>query len=68
MERPLKKVFSRSGIRDVDWIDPAQDRERWRELVNVVMSPCVPLKMGISGLAEDLLVSQKGLCYMELGS
>jgi len=29
------------GVRSVDWIDLAQDRERWRALVNVVMTPPV---------------------------
>jgi hypothetical protein len=26
----------------VDWIDMAQDRDRWRALVNMVMKLCVP--------------------------
>jgi hypothetical protein len=39
----------------MDWIDVAQDRDRWRALVNPVIK-----------LAEDLLDSQEGLCSMEL--
>jgi hypothetical protein len=27
---------------DMDWIDMAQDRDRWRALVNAVMSLLVP--------------------------
>jgi hypothetical protein len=27
----------------MDWIDLAQDRNRWRALVNTVMNLCVPL-------------------------
>jgi len=30
------------GCGDMDWIDLAQDRNRWRELVNAVMNLRVP--------------------------
>jgi hypothetical protein len=30
------------GFGNVDWIHSAQDRDRWRAVVNTVMSPRVP--------------------------
>jgi hypothetical protein len=30
------------GCVDIDWIDVAEDRERWRALVNTVMNLRVP--------------------------
>jgi hypothetical protein len=50
----------------MDWFSVAQDWDRWRALANAVMNSGVPLMRGISRLAEDLLASQEGLCYMEL--
>jgi hypothetical protein len=29
--------LARSGMEDMDWIDQAQDRYRWRAVVNAVM-------------------------------
>jgi hypothetical protein len=37
----LKRIFERLGG-GVDWIDVAQDRDRWRALVNAVMNLQVP--------------------------
>jgi hypothetical protein len=37
-----KNVSPRSGIGGMDWIDMAQDRDRWRVLVNAVMKLLVP--------------------------
>jgi len=30
----------------MDWIDLAQDRNRWQAILNAVMSLCVPYKGG----------------------
>jgi hypothetical protein len=47
----------------IDWIDVAQDWDRWWAIVNVVMKLQAPSNVGI---AEDLLASQEGLCFKEL--
>ena len=47
-----------------DWIELAQDRDKWCTLVIVVMK-LVFHEMGISWVAEDMLVSQ-GPCSLEL--
>ena len=55
----LRWIFKMWGI---DWIDLAQDTDRWREL-NAVMNLRVPQNVG-NFLTEDWLASQ-GLCSME---
>jgi hypothetical protein len=37
----LKRIFKKWN-RGMDWIDRAQDRDRWRALVNVVVTLRVP--------------------------
>jgi hypothetical protein len=38
----FKKDLRETGFGDVDWIHLAQDRDRWRALVNTVMNLRVP--------------------------
>jgi hypothetical protein len=40
-EDNFKIVLQEVGCGDMDWIDRAQDRDRWRALVNAVMTPWV---------------------------
>jgi len=35
-------TFSGNGTWDIDWIEMAQDRDRWRALENAVMDLQVP--------------------------
>jgi hypothetical protein len=37
-EDNIKMDFRKMGFWDVDWIDLAQDRDKWRDLVNTVMN------------------------------
>jgi hypothetical protein len=41
-EDNIKMDLREIGFGDVDWIDLAQDRDRWRALVNTVMNLRVP--------------------------
>jgi hypothetical protein len=38
----IKMDLRETGFWDVDWIDMAQDRDRWRAVVNTVMNLRVP--------------------------
>ena len=49
----------------MDWIDLAQDRDRWRALVNAKMKLRVHKLRGISSVAEDLVAFREGMCCME---
>jgi hypothetical protein len=41
-EDNIKMDLRETGFGDVDWIHMAQDRDRWPDLVNTVMSLRVP--------------------------
>jgi hypothetical protein len=49
------------ACRSVDWIELAQDRDRWQALVNAVMNLGFHKTRGIS----RLLAFQEGMCSME---
>jgi len=49
----------------MDWIELAQNKERWRELVNTAMNIRFHKMWEISRLAENWLASQERLCSME---
>jgi hypothetical protein len=34
----LKYIFERLGGGEIDWIDLAQNRDKWRDFVNMVMN------------------------------
>ena len=41
-EDNIKMYIQKVGCGGTDWIELAQDRDRWRALVTVVMKPRVP--------------------------
>jgi hypothetical protein len=41
-EDNIKMYLEEVGWEGVDWIDMAQDRDRWRAVVNVVMNLRIP--------------------------
>ena len=45
-EDNIKMYIQEVGCRGIDWIDLAEDRDRWRALVNSVMNLRVPKNAG----------------------
>jgi hypothetical protein len=58
-EDNIKMDIQEEGCGGLDWIELAQDRDRWRALVIARNKPSVPKN------AENRLASQKGLCSLE---
>lgn len=50
----------------MDWIHAAQDKDKWRTIVNTVMNLGVLKSQGISWLAKEPLASQEGLNSIDL--
>ena len=53
------------GFGVMDWIDLAQDRDRWRALVKAVMNLRFLQNVGNFLVAENWLASQEGLWCMD---
>ena len=52
-EDNIKMDLEEMGGSCEDWMELAQDRDRWRALVSTVMNLGVPKMRGISGLAAE---------------
>jgi hypothetical protein len=64
-EDNIKIGLREVGCGNMDWINLAQDRNRWQALVNAVTNLRVPQNARNFLTSEDMLPSQEGLCSME---
>jgi hypothetical protein len=62
----IKMDLQELGVRLGDWIESAQDRDRWRALVSTVRTLGFHKNVGnFLTSCKDWLASQQGLCSME---
>ena len=63
-EDNIKMDLEEVGWEGMDWINLPQDWDRWRAIVIAIMNHCFHKLWGISGVAQDLLAFEEGLCSM----